>query len=123
MPRLVLGTSPAWVFFFVTASPVFRLCGLGFVGAWSGSDARKDALLALSGGVKEVLSALKAGAGFVKEKNLPLGSFALNGVLSDAMDISQSLNNVLFQVRLCARSAGNGTSTSVACWAMFHLMS
>jgi hypothetical protein len=79
-------------------------------GAWSSSDARKDALLALAGGVKEVVTALKAGAGFVKDKNLPVGSFALNGVLSDAMDIAQSLNNVLFQVLLWRRVPGSRTT-------------
>jgi hypothetical protein len=71
---------------------------LGTPGAWSASDARKDALLALAGGVKEVVSGLKAGVEFVRDKNLPVGSFALNGVLTEGLDIAQNLNNVIFQV-------------------------
>ena len=49
--------------------------------------------------MKEPLSDVKAAVAYVREKNLPVGCFAMNGALTVGLQMGQSLNNAIYQVR------------------------
>jgi hypothetical protein len=80
-----------------------RVCLCLFPGAWSRSDGRKEAVRALGGALKEPVADVRAAAAYVRDKNLPVGCFSMNGALTVGLDMGQSLNNVIYQVRRAAR--------------------